>query len=80
MGDARHEECGTSKCQYASGCAHGAASGKPDRSVIFYLKSRGIPQNEAEKIYVEGFLGEFLDKIPNAEMQQKAMKYISANC
>tara|TARA_X000000368_G_scaffold48897_1_gene34877 strand:+ start:633 stop:1553 length:921 start_codon:yes stop_codon:yes gene_type:complete len=61
-------------------CAHGAASGKPDRSVIFYLKSRGIPQNEAEKIYVEGFLGEFLDKIPNAEMQQKAMKYISANC
>ena len=61
-------------------CAHGAASGKPDRSVIFYLKSRGIPQNEAEKIYVEGFLGEFLDKIPNAEMQEKAMKYISANC
>ena len=61
-------------------CAHGAASGKPDESVIFYLKSRGIPQNEAEKIYVEGFLGEFLDKIPNAEMQQKAMKYISANC
>lgn len=61
-------------------CAHGAASGKPDESVIFYLKSRGIPQNEAEKIYVEGFLGEFLDKIPNAEMQEKAMKYISANC
>ena len=61
-------------------CAHGAASGKPDESVIFYLKSRGIPQDEAEKIYVEGFLGEFLDKIPNPEMQEKAMKYISANC
>ena len=61
-------------------CAHGAASGKPDDSVIFYLKSRGIPHDEAEKIYVEGFLGEFLDKIPNAEMQEKAMKYISANC
>ena len=61
-------------------CAHGAASGKPDESVIFYLKSRGIPHDEAEKIYVEGFLGEFLDKIPNAEMQEKAMKYISANC
>ncbi len=61
-------------------CAHGAASGKPDESVIFYLKSRGIPHDEAEKIYVEGFLCEFLDKIPNAEMQEKAMKYISANC
>ena len=61
-------------------CAHGAASGKPDESVIFYLKSRGIPHDEAEKIYVEGFLGEFLNKIPNEEMQEKAMKYISANC
>jgi len=61
-------------------CAHGAASGKPDESVIFYLKSRGIPHADAEKIYVQGFLGEFLDKISNSEMQEKAMKYISTHC
>ncbi len=61
-------------------CAHGAASGKPDESIIFYLKSRGISHELAEKIYVEGFLGEFLDKISNNEMQQKAMKYISTHC
>ncbi len=61
-------------------CAHGAASGKPDESIIFYLKSRGISHEQAEKIYVEGFLGEFLDKIANNEMQQKAIKYISAHC
>ena len=61
-------------------CAHGAASGKPDESIIFYLKSRGISHEQAEKIYVEGFLGEFLDKISNNEMQQKAMKYISTHC
>ena len=60
-------------------CAHGAASGKPDESVIFYLKSRGVSHEEAEKIYVEGFLGEFLNKISNVEMQKKAMNYISAN-
>ncbi len=61
-------------------CSHGAASGKPDESIIFYLKSRGIPHKQAEKIYVEGFLGEFLNKISNSEMQQKAMKYISTHC
>ena len=26
------------------------------------------------------FLGEFLNKISNSEMQQKAMKYISTHC
>ena len=61
-------------------CAHGAASGKPDESVIFYLKSRGIAHADAEKIYIQGFLGEFLDKISNSEMQEKAMKYISTHC
>ena len=61
-------------------CAHGAASGKPDENIIFYLKSRGIPHADAEKIYVQGFLGEFLNKISNSEMQAKAMKYISTHC
>ncbi len=61
-------------------CAHGAASGKPDETIIFYLKSRGISHEQAEKIYIEGFLGEFLEKISNNEMQRKAMNYISANC
>ena len=61
-------------------CAHGAASGKPDETIIFYLKSRGISHDQAEKIYIEGFLGEFLEKISNNEMQRKAMNYISANC
>ncbi len=61
-------------------CAHGAASGKPDENIIFYLKSRGFPHADAEKIYVQGFLGEFLNKISNSEMQEKAMKYISTHC
>ena len=59
-------------------CAHGAASGKPDESILFYLKSRGISQEEAEKIYVEGFLGEFVDKISNKVMQEKAFNYITS--
>ena len=59
-------------------CAHGAASGKPDENILFYLKSRGISKEDAEKTYIEGFLGEFVDKISNEEMQKKAFNYITS--
>ena len=59
-------------------CAHGAASGKPDENILFYLKSRGISKEDAEKFYIEGFLGEFIYKISNKEMQMKAFNYISS--
>ena len=36
-------------------CTHGATVGKLEQEPLFYLKSRGIPQAEAEKLVVEGF-------------------------
>ena len=60
-------------------CSHGAASGKPDENVLFYLTSRGISRKEAEKVYIQGFLGEFVDKIDNAQMKVKAKQFISQN-
>ena len=60
-------------------CSHGAASGRPDESVLFYLTSRGINRVEAEKIYIQGFLGEFIEKIDNVQMQAKAKQYITLN-
>ena len=60
-------------------CSHGAASGKPDENVLFYLTSRGISRKEAEKVYTQGFLGEFVDKIDNAQMKAKAKQFISQN-
>ena len=60
-------------------CSHGAASGKPDENVLFYLTSRGISREEAEKVYIQGFLGEFVSKIDNAQMQAKAKQFISQN-
>ena len=60
-------------------CSHGAASGKPDENVLFYLTSRGISREDAEKIYIQGFLGEFINKIDNVQMQAKAKQFISQN-
>ena len=60
-------------------CSHGAASGQPDKNILFYLTSRGISKEEAEQIYVEGFLSEFFETIDNASMAEKAKNFINLN-
>lgn len=37
-------------------CSHAATVGKIDEEELFYLQSRGISNNEAKKMIVEGFL------------------------
>ena len=61
-------------------CSHGAASGKADEEVLFYLASRGISKSEAERIYIQGFLSEFIEKIDDAEMKAKGQNFINENC
>ena len=60
-------------------CSHGAASGQPDKNTLFYLTSRGISKEEAEQIYIEGFLSEFFETIENNTMAEKAKNFINLN-
>ena len=45
-------------------CTHGATVGKIDPDLVFYLRSRGISPEEAEKLVVEGFFEPIMDRIP----------------
>ena len=45
-------------------CTHGATVGKIDPDQIFYLRSRGIPYAEAERLVVEGFFDPIMQRIP----------------
>jgi Fe-S cluster assembly protein SufD len=45
-------------------CTHGATVGKIDPAQIFYLRSRGIRQLDAEKLIVEGFFDPIMQRIP----------------
>ncbi len=45
-------------------CTHGATVGKIDPELVFYLKSRGIPQRQAERLVVEGFFDPIMQRIP----------------
>jgi Fe-S cluster assembly protein SufD len=44
-------------------CTHGSTTGKINEESLFYLKSRGLNQKVAEKLYVSGFIQEIVDKI-----------------
>ena len=51
-------------------CTHGATAGPVDPMLKFYLMSRGIPQAEAERMIVEGFLEEALERIPDLRIRE----------
>ncbi len=44
-------------------CTHGATVGKVDAEQVFYLRSRGIPSEEAERLIVEGFFDPIMQRI-----------------
>lgn len=44
-------------------CTHGSTTGRLDREQILYLKMRGINEDKAKLLLVEGFLKEVFDKI-----------------
>ncbi len=51
-------------------CGHGSTCGKLDEDSMFYLMSRGIPQEEAETMLVRGFLEELVDPIEDAALAE----------
>lgn len=51
-------------------CGHGSTCGKLDEDSLFYLMSRGIPQEEAETMLVRGFLEELVDTIEDAALAE----------
>jgi len=51
-------------------CSHGSTSGNIDENSIFYLMSRGLTREHANKMIVEGFLNEAIETItePNIKI------------
>ncbi|MDX1514318.1 MAG: Fe-S cluster assembly protein SufD [Gammaproteobacteria bacterium] len=44
-------------------CSHGATVGQLDDNMLFYLRSRGIPENAARGLLVYGFARDIVDRI-----------------
>jgi Fe-S cluster assembly protein SufD len=52
-------------------CTHGATVGKLEQEPLFYLKSRGIPEKESERLLVEGFFDPIMQRIPFEEVRAR---------
>jgi Fe-S cluster assembly protein SufD len=50
-------------------CGHAASVGPVDEDTLFYIQSRGIPFEEAQKLIVFGFLQEVLDRVTLPEVR-----------
>ena len=57
-------------------CTHGATVGKLEQEPMFYLKSRGIPEREAERLIVEGFFDPIMQRIPFEGVRQRFQQAI----
>ncbi len=56
--------------------SHGSTTGQIDEEQLFYLESRGLPREEAERLIIQGFLLPVLARITNAEMRQSFARTI----
>jgi Fe-S cluster assembly protein SufD len=51
-------------------CGHAASVGPVDEDTLFYIQSRGISREEAQKLIVFGFLQEVLDRVTLPEIRE----------
>ncbi|MCV6595424.1 MAG: Fe-S cluster assembly protein SufD [Silicimonas sp.] len=49
-------------------CSHGSTSGAIDEEALFYLRSRGVPESEAQDLLVLAFLAESIEEIDSEEI------------
>ena len=51
-------------------CGHGATVGSLDPEQVFYLRSRGIPKDDAEAMLLEAFGGEAIDRVEDERLAE----------
>src|SRR5487761_21022 len=53
------------------GAGHASTSGRLDDEHMFYLRSRGIPLDEARRLVIRGFFGELIARIGVPELEER---------
>ena len=59
-------------------CSHGATVGQLDEEELFYLLSRGLTREQAERLVIFGFFGEVLDRLPLPDVVEELKAAIEA--
>tara|TARA_Y100000310_G_scaffold302635_1_gene340202 strand:+ start:41817 stop:42989 length:1173 start_codon:yes stop_codon:yes gene_type:complete len=59
-------------------CSHGATVSQLDDEKLFYLKSRGLKEQDAKRLIVDGFFENFILKVNNEDLRNNLKKLIGA--
>jgi Fe-S cluster assembly protein SufD len=60
------------------GAGHASATGRFDDEQLFYLRSRGIPEQDARRLVVRGFFAELIHQIGVPEVEERLIASIEA--
>ncbi len=60
------------------GAGHASATGRFDDEQLFYLMSRGVPEQEARRLVVRGFFSELVQKIGLPDLEERLIAKIDA--
>ncbi|MEO8091209.1 MAG: Fe-S cluster assembly protein SufD [bacterium] len=52
-------------------CTHAAAVAQLDPDQLFYLRSRGMGEGDAQRLVIEGFVGELLERSPEGPARRR---------
>ena len=51
-------------------CTHAAAIAQIDKEQLFYLRSRGLPEPQAQRLVIEGFMAELVERFEEGETRE----------
>ncbi len=60
------------------GAGHASATGRFDDEQLFYLQSRGIPEDEAHRLVVHGFFADIVRQIDVPQIEERLLSTIEA--
>lgn len=60
-----------------AGAGHAATVGRFDDEHMFYLRSRGIPEEHARRMIIRGFFSEVINRIPVESMREELERRVS---
>jgi len=52
-------------------CSHGSTLSYMDPEQLFYLRSRGMPKEEAQRLLVQGFIHPIVERVPLAHLRER---------
>jgi Fe-S cluster assembly protein SufD len=60
------------------GAGHASATGRFDDEQLFYLQSRGVPEQEAHRLVVHGFFADIIKKIGVPQIEERLLASLEA--